>query len=197
MFVVGSSVTADANTSPRHPRAAATVTSSYRFNNSPKNRHNTVHLKAVDGSSSAVVDRDSLLAGAEIDGIGGGGKKSQKLKIKRKGLDRSSTFKGRGEDKKEKEKEKERAGGIEAVDSVAQQQLLACAMRMKDSLEELVVRHAHTLHFRYSECINILTSSVYNHVECTCILCLHVRVYNVHVCTMCMNVHGLYIMQCT
>ena len=53
--------------------------------------------------------------------------------MKRKGLDRSSTFKGR------LEKEKER-GGVEGVDSVAQQQLLTCAVRLKDSLKEILVR---------------------------------------------------------
>ena len=78
-----------------------------------------------------VIDRDGFLAGAEVDG--GVGKKGQKSKLKRKGLDRSSTFKGR------LEKEKER-GGVEGVDGVAHQQLLTCAVRLKDSLEEILVR---------------------------------------------------------
>ena len=62
-------------------------------------------------------------------------KKGQKSKTKRKGLDRSSTFKGRLEKDKEKG-----GGGSEGVDSVAHQQLLTCAVRLKDSLEEILVR---------------------------------------------------------
>ena len=78
---------------------------------------------------------------------GGGSKKGQKSKIKRNRLDRSSTFRGRGEDKKEKEKDRGGGGGSggggggvsESVDSAAHQQLLACAMKMRDSLEDLLV----------------------------------------------------------
>ena len=91
-----------------------------------------------------VPDREGMLANTEMDG--GGSKKTQKSKIKRNRLDRSSTFRGRGEDKKEKEKEKERGGGggggggvSENVDSAAHQQLLVCAMRMRDSLEDILV----------------------------------------------------------
>ena len=80
-----------------------------------------------------VLDRDGLLVGSEVDG--GAGKKGQKSKTKRKGLDRSSTFKGR------LEKDKER--GTEGVEYVAQQQLLTCALRLKDSLEEILVRLHH------------------------------------------------------
>ena len=82
-----------------------------------------------------VPDRDGLLTGCEVDG--GTGKKTQKSKIKRKGLDRSSTFKGRGEEKKEKDRVA--VVGVEGMDGLAHQQLLTCARRLKDSLEEILV----------------------------------------------------------
>ena len=124
----------DVSTSSRQPQASSG--SGYRFGQSPKNRHNTIHqLSTKSGDGGSVTgDRDtsSLVTSTEIDG---GSKKTQRSKLKRKGLDRSSTFKGRGEDKKERD----RGGGSEAADSGAHQQLLACAHKMKDSLEEILV----------------------------------------------------------
>ena len=137
MFVTSSSAsssTLESGSSPRHPRASGTVTAAIIAHRSPKNRHNTIHhqLRAGEGGTTAIPERDGLLAGAEVDGGTGKKEKGQKSKIKRKGLDRSSTFKGRGEDKKDK--------GGEAVDGVAHQQLLSCAVRLRDSLEEILVR---------------------------------------------------------
>ena len=129
MFVMSSTTATDISTSPRHPQAAAAAMG-YRYNQSPRNRH-TVHQTGESGTTAG--DRESLMSvSIEIDG---GSKKTQKSKIKRKGLDRSSTFRGRGEDKKEKE----RGAVTESVDSAAHQQLLFCAQRMKDTLEELLV----------------------------------------------------------
>ena len=146
MFVTNSSsTTTDLTNSPRHARATITTgggsTSSAWFNQSPKNRHNTIHLLKSGEmiSQPAMIDRETSI---DIDGGGGGGsKKTQKSKIKRKGLDRSSTFKGRSEDKKEKERAGAGGGGggNEAVDTVQQQQLLICAVRMKDTIGDLLV----------------------------------------------------------
>lgn len=90
---------------------------------------------------------------SEVDG---GNKKTHKSKTKRKGLDRSSTFKGRGEDKKEKD----RGGGSEAVDSTAHQQLVACALGMRDNLEDILVR-------------NLIYMFVY--ILHVCHVCIHVE----------------------
>ena len=78
------------------------------------------------------------MTSTEVDG---GSKKTQKSRLKRKGLDRSSTFKGRGEDKKERGGGGGGGGGSEAVDSVAHQQLLVCAVRLRNSLEDILVRY--------------------------------------------------------
>ena len=133
MFVTSSSSTADLSVSPRHPPPPS------RYNQSPKNRHNTISQLSAKFTESGTLagDRESQQTVSEVDGSN---KKTHKLKTKRKGLDRSSTFKGRGEDKKEKD----RGGGIEAVDTSAHQQLVICALGMRESLEDMLVRN-HTL----------------------------------------------------
>ena len=98
-------------------------------------------MKPGEQGTTTLPDRDGFLPGSEVDGTAGKKEKLQKSKIKRKGLDRSSTFKGRAEDKKER-------GGGDVVDTVATQQLLACTMRLRDSLEDVLVRygqHHYTL----------------------------------------------------
>lgn len=142
MFVTSSSSTADLSVSSRHPPPPS------RYNQSPKNRHNTISQLSAKFPEG---DRESQQTGSEIDGSN---KKAHKLKTKRKGLDRSSTFKGRGEDKKEKD----RGGGIEAVDSTAHQQLVICALGMRESLEDILVRnHTRIVHV----CLRVHFTYVY------------------------------------
>lgn len=154
MFVTSSSTTTDVSMSPRHPSAAPR----YIFNQSPKNRHTTLSQLSTD-SGTLAGDRETLQTSSEVDGSS---KKTQKSKTKRKGLDRSSTFKSRGEDKKEKD----RGGSSEAVDSASHQQLVTCALGMRDCLEEILVRNDTQL--MQLKGLYVYTVYVHVHVRTEC-----------------------------